>query len=114
MEAKPDLRLFIDRKDLNPGAVWQQEIYESLDDCRKVIALLTPAYLGSKVCLEEFNIALCRNREANGQILAPIYLYSARLPTYMKMVQFWDCREFDLTKIDQACQALAREFSTEA
>jgi len=87
---------------------------DAVDDCRKVTSLLTPAYLGSKVCVEEFNIALCRNREANRPILAPIYLYSTQLPTYMKTVQFWDCREFEPTKIDQACKALAQELSTEA
>jgi hypothetical protein len=113
-EAMPEVRLFIDRKALNPGAVWQQEIYESLDDCRKVVALLTPAYLGSKVCLEEFNIALCRNREADRQILSPVYLYSANLPTYMKVVQFFDCRECEPAKIDQVCHVLSEELSTEA
>lgn len=110
-EAVPGLRLFIDRKELNPGASWQHEIYESLDDCRKIVALLTPAYLDSKVCLEEFNIALCRNREASHHVLLPVYLYSARLPTYMKMVQFWDCRECEPEAIGRLCTALSRELS---
>jgi hypothetical protein len=110
-ESMPALKMFVDRKDLNPGSAWQHEIYEALDDCRKVVALLTPAYLGSKVCLEEFNIALCRNREASQRILAPVYLYSAQLPTYMKMVQFWDCREFKSDRLDEVCRALTEELS---
>lgn len=113
IDALPSIRMFIDRKDLNPGAAWQHEIYQSLDECRKVLAFLTPAYLGSKVCLEEFNIALCRNREASRRILAPVYLYSAQLPTYMKVVQFWDCREFERARIDQVCVALTQELSVE-
>jgi serine/threonine protein kinase len=113
VEVNRDIRLFIDRKDLNPGAAWQQEIYESLDSCRKIIAFLTPAYLNSKVCLEEFNIALCRSREADQRILVPVYLYSANLPTYMKLRQFWDCRESDATRIRSACTALAEELTNE-
>jgi hypothetical protein len=112
-EAMPELRLFFDRKDLDPGAAWQQEIYESLDDCRKVVALLTPAYLGSKVCLEEFNIAVCRDRGTSRRILSPIYLYSASLPTYMKLVQFLDCRECNSVKLDSACDILAKELAVE-
>jgi TIR domain len=112
-EAMPGLRLFIDRKELNAGTAWQHEIYESLDDCQKVVALLTPAYLGSKVCIEEFNIALCRNREASYQILLPVYLYSARLPTYMKVMQFFDCRECEPARIDELCKTLSHELSNE-
>lgn len=94
-ERKPDLRLFIDRKELNAGSAWQREIFESLDNCARVVAVYSPAYLASKVCLEEFNIALCRHRESPRPILAPLYLYSAELPTYMRVIQFWACREFD-------------------
>ena len=110
LEHKPDLRLFLDRKDLNAGSAWQQEIFESLDDCEKVVAVYSPAYLASKVCLEEFNIALCRHREASHSVLAPLYLYSAGLPTYMKIIQYWDCREFDQAAILRVAGELAGGF----
>jgi hypothetical protein len=74
----PELRLFVDRKEISVGAEWQREIFESLDDCRKVIAFYSPAYLNSKVCLDEFNIGLCRHRESKEPVLAPVYLYSTR------------------------------------
>lgn len=107
----PNVRLFIDKSTLNHGSAWQQEIFESLDDCRKVVVFLTPSYLRSKVCLEEFNIALCRNREADSKVLAPIYLYTANLPTYMRLIQFWDCREFDPVRLETASALLARELA---
>jgi hypothetical protein len=110
LEHKPDLRLFVDRKDLNAGSAWQQEIFESLDDCEKVLAVYSPAYLASKVCLEEFNIALCRHREASKPVLAPLYLYSAGLPTYMKIIQYWDCREFNRAAILRVVGELAGGF----
>ncbi len=106
---RPEIRLFIDRKELNTGVSWQQEIFEALDDCRKVVALLSPTYLASKVCLEEFNIGLFRHRETEGGVLCPIYLFSADLPTYMKLLQFLDCREFDPMSSSRAIDELLAE-----
>ncbi|MEP7284157.1 MAG: toll/interleukin-1 receptor domain-containing protein [Chloroflexota bacterium] len=102
----PSLRVFLDRRKLNVGSAWQQEIYEALDDCRKVIAVYSPSYLASKVCKEEFNIALFRHRESEDGTLIPIYLTSTALPTYMKIIQFIDCREADRDKLKVACQEI--------
>jgi len=103
---KPDLKIFLDRKNLNTGSAWQSELYEALDECRQVLVLYSPPYLVSKVCKEEFNIALLRHREADGNVLVPIYLYSAQLPTYMQLIQFIDCREGNTDRIKAACQQL--------
>ena len=103
-DRRPDLRIFIDQKELNPGAAWQQEIYEALDACRNVITLYSPAYLDSKVCLEELNIALLRHRESARPVLFPIYLRSAAIPSYMRLVQYSDCREADGGRVRAACE----------
>ena len=107
-----DLRIFIDRKNLNSGAAWQREIFESIDDSRKVAVFYSPTYLDSKVCIEEFNIALCRHRESDESVLLPIYLYSTNLPTYMRLIQFIDCREFNQKKIDDAALELIRNINS--
>lgn len=57
----------------------------SLDRCRRIITLLSPAYLKSDVCLEEFNIAWMRSRDAKEQILRPLFISGHELPTYMPM-----------------------------
>ena len=108
LHLQQDLRIFVDRKNLKTGAAWQREIFESIDDCQKVVVFYSPAYLDSKVCIEEFNIALCRHRESDEPVLMPIYLYSAKLPTYMRLVQFLDCREADQKKLNQAADELIR------
>lgn len=100
------LRIFIDRKELNVGSAWQQQIYDALDSCRKVVALYSEDYLNSKVCKEEFNIALYRDRDSEENVLFPIYLYSADLPTYMKVLQYLDCREGDQNKLRDACEKI--------
>ena len=107
-QRKPDIRIFVDRHDINIGHSWQQTIFESLDDCQTVVVLYSPAYLQSKVCKEEFNIALFRHRESATDVLLPIYLSTAELPTYMKLVQYRDCRESDRAKLTDACDDIVR------
>ena len=100
---KPKLKIFLDRKDLNTGVAWQQEIFEALDDCRKIVAVYSPTYLSSKVCREEFNIAMFRQRESESVVLIPIYLLnSVNLPTWMKVTQYIDCREADRGQLKSA------------
>ena len=83
--------------------VWQQAIYDILDASARIVALISPDHLQSKVCKEEFNIALFRNRESDANILFPIYLKTTVLPTYMKMVNYADGREADAEKLRRAC-----------
>lgn len=73
----PNIRLFVDQMELEPGAAWQQKIYQSLDSARKVLALYSQPYFKSKNCQEEFNISWVIHRQKPGGLLFPIYLYSA-------------------------------------
>ncbi|KZS39521.1 hypothetical protein AWE51_25660 [Aquimarina aggregata] len=86
-------KVFFDKNSLKAGHAWQQELFEALDDCKQIFTLLSPEYLDSKVCKEEYHIAYYRQRESDLNIMLPVYLYSANLPTYMKMIQYHDCRE---------------------
>ena len=105
-QSRPGIRIFVYRKEIDIGSPWQPEIFESLDRCRKVVAMLSPDYLDSKVCKEEFNIAWIRSRETGEDVIFPIYLYSARLPTYMTYRNYFDCREGDKAKIAEASKRL--------
>jgi hypothetical protein len=102
--ARPSIRLFVDRLALQPGAAWQQQLFEVIDDCAKVIPFLSPDYLDSKICKEEYNIAYYRHRDSDTGVLVPVYLRSAQLPTYMKVTQWIDCREADVDKIGAAAR----------
>ena len=100
--------LFVDRHELDIGVAWQRKTYESLDRCRRVVALLSPDYLSLKMCLEEFNIALARGRRDDQDIIFPVYLHRADLPTYMTIANFIDCREGEQSKIQAASEALVK------
>jgi TIR domain-containing protein len=101
------MRLFVDRRELNPGASWQQKLFEALDSSRRVLTTYSPAYLRSKVCMEEFNIAWARNRDTDEDVIYPIYLYEADLPTYMTLPDYVDCRPGSHDRISAACASLA-------
>jgi hypothetical protein len=111
---KPDVRVFLDRQGIDVGHGWQQVIFEALDDCRMVVAVYSPPYLRSKVCKEEFNIALFRHRESEAGLLVPVYLASTELPTYMKLVQYIDCRESDHARLAEACGEIVRRLEEDA
>jgi len=102
----PEWRIFLDRMELNPGSAWQKEIFNALDVCKKIVAIYSPSYLNSKVCKEEYNIAHFIHRDSNEEVLIPIYLYSAQLPTYMKLIQYFDCREGDKEKLREAIEKI--------
>ena len=106
---RPGLRVFVDRLELRPGAAWQQHIFESLEDSRKVICVLTPEYLQSKVCKEEFHMAALRHREAEDGVMLPLYLRSAELPIYMRVVQHEDAREGEPAKLVRSVDHLLRQ-----
>lgn len=103
----PHVRVFLDRLDIKSGAVWQSTIFGAMDRCRRIVALLSPAYLASRMCIEEFNVGLMRNRNAGQEILRPIRMRDARLETYMELVQHIDCVEVDRAKIRAAVDTLA-------
>jgi hypothetical protein len=104
---RPGVRIFCDEMTLDPGAAWQQKIYEAIDASRHFLAVFSPAYVHSKVCVEEFNIALHRRRDTGQELLFPVYAYTAPLPSYMRaLVNYEDCREGDAGKLRAACRRL--------
>jgi lambda repressor-like predicted transcriptional regulator len=107
-ELKPELRVFIDRLELDTGVVWQQCIYEALEASRRVLCLYSPDYLTSLACMEEYNIARLLHRERNG-LLLPAYLRSTDLPAYMRLVQYLDVREGDPGKLENLAHTIISE-----
>jgi hypothetical protein len=98
--------IFVDQLELKQGVAWQQEIFTALDDARINVAIYSPDYVRSKVCLEEFNIAWARNRDCSEGPIFPIYWRDGSLPTYMRSLNYFDCRERDNAKLDKACARL--------
>jgi hypothetical protein len=101
------LKVFLDRLQLAEGSAWQPRIFEAIDRCRRLIALYSPAYVQSKVCQEEFNIAWALGRKTGADIVFPVYWCSAELPTYMTMLTYADCRERQLESLAAVAKRVA-------
>ena len=110
----PDIRVFLDRAELDAGAAWQQNIFRAIDASRRVVCVFSPDYLRSRVCMEEYNIAHLRNREEDG-VLVPAYLRSTdKLPSYMRLVQYVDVREGDGQRLEHLARQLVDEVPASA
>jgi hypothetical protein len=104
---KHGLRVFLDRTEIKIGASWQQKIFDSLEGCSMTAVLYSPDYLQSKNCKEEFNISWAGRREFEREIIFPLLIRDAALPTYMRMLNYVDCRINDKHKIAAAADMIA-------
>ena len=107
LKISPTLRLFRDVTSLRVGGIWQHELYVALDASKHVVTLLSPHYVASQFCLEEYNIVVLRDRQDRSNALFPVLLETATLPSYMQLRQHVDCRPRDRAKLTNMCQTLA-------
>jgi hypothetical protein len=107
------LKVFIDKQAIDIGAAWQQVIFDALESCRSTAVLYSPDFLQSKVCKEEFNIAWMRRRETDAPMF-PLLVREVALPTYMRLVNYVDCRTSDTAKIAEAATTVAENLKAAA
>jgi hypothetical protein len=106
---KPDIRIFIDHEELEPGVAWQEKLFRSIDGSRKVLTLYSPDYIKSKACQDEFNFASLLHSRSGQKVLFPVLLYETDLLPQMGKWQYVDCRVADKEKMQAACNRLYRE-----
>ncbi|CAG5131449.1 unnamed protein product, partial [Candidula unifasciata] len=88
----PDARIHSTPFDFNHDLVWQTDIFSVMKESRRIIILLTPAYLEDIECVEQFNIALCCNRLKKAEVVIPFHMKTVTsFPSYMSIVQYVEC-----------------------
>ena len=93
LQSQRNISVFHEFQELNENQSWQEEIFNIMGKCSRVVALLSPTYLETETCIEQYNMALCINRRSEGTVLAPFYISSMdNMPTYMSLIQYEDCR----------------------
>ncbi|WAR19248.1 hypothetical protein MAR_001086 [Mya arenaria] len=71
----PLIKVFYDRSALTTGVNWQNMLYQSVGECQCMVALISPNYLTSTVCTEEFNLAFARHLcKDKGMRLIPVLI----------------------------------------
>ncbi|XP_033734725.1 uncharacterized protein LOC117323550 [Pecten maximus] len=116
-EKKADIKICADVQKFDEDEVWQDQIFQKMSSCMKIIVLLTPMFVSSPECLEQFNMAMCCNRLRKGNILQPFYILTVEsMPVYITLVQYQDCRirketDNEESKIQHACSILVEKIS---
>ncbi|XP_071079960.1 uncharacterized protein [Haliotis cracherodii] len=108
-EIRPGLKVYKQQLQFLADEVWQENVFHVMMQSVRIIAILSPAYVESQECLEQFNIALCVNRLSAHHQICPMYVETVTsIPSYMQLVQYVECRqrkEGEVTEIliKQAC-----------
>ena len=108
------LKVFIDKSEIQVGATWQQRILDALEECLATVAVYSPSFITSKVCKDEFNVAFARRRDFDREFLFPMLVREAKLPTYMSMLNYADCTVSDKAKIKAAASEIAARLRSTA
>jgi hypothetical protein len=102
------LSIFYDRSSIPPGGLWIKHISDAIMRARRVIILITPDYVNSPVCWDEFQCAKLIEYNTRKPVIQTIYLYSEKeLPPIMGIYSYIDCREGDLAKLMEATKNFA-------
>ncbi|XP_071793896.1 uncharacterized protein [Asterias amurensis] len=105
---KPNIRIYKCTQVLDESS-WQEDMFKIMSRCARVVPILSPAFLENSDCIDLFNLALCVNRRAQRDLLAPIYIEEVKdMPTYMGLVQYINCSPKDEKKISDGCQHLVQ------
>ncbi len=101
------LRVFIDEAEIEVGSSWQQAIFDALEVCRATVVVYSPHFTQSKVCKDEFNIAMILRRRKGDHFIHPVLVRDVELPAYMELLNYDDCRVDDAQKLRVSAEKLA-------
>jgi hypothetical protein len=81
-----NLTVWVDRRKLEGGQVWDAEIRKAIDQCRVLLMVISPAALASLWVTKEYRYALKRHKE-----VIPVRLYpTGELPPALQRLQWVD------------------------
>jgi hypothetical protein len=104
LDASGSIRTFDYTISINTGASWQEEIDEAIQNCRHVVAVLSPGYFDSVECKEELMVARLRHKRSAASVLLPLYWIGldGDLALWLQALTYRDCRERNLDNVKAA------------
>ncbi len=110
----PHIELFDFRRDIDLGLSYQREIDNAMKQSDYLLSLLSPDYLASGECLEEFYVARMRNKREAFKFLIPVYWRNVLedLEDWVMILNLADCREADQTALKKAVDRLVKQIDT--
>lgn len=103
----PDVRIFRDTAELRAGHDYRVQLDRAVRRSRRFLPLLTPSYVTSPACQDEFNAAWSIRQRHDPDFFFPLFVSGTKLTDpRMGYLQYEDCTEGDLKKIEEACEKL--------
>lgn len=102
----PEVRVYRSPASMTKVPGYERAHYSRLDSCRRVISLLTPAFIHSKACQEDLCIARFRAQQSLAPLLFPILLTREVLPPSLRVLRMVDCRD-DVRSLRMVAAVLA-------
>ena len=104
LDASGSIRTFDYTVSINTGASWQEEIDKAIQNCKHVVAVLSPGYFDSPECKEELMVARLRHKRSDASVLLPLYWMSLEgdLALWLQAMTYRDCREGSLDNVKAA------------
>ncbi|NJD10543.1 MAG: TIR domain-containing protein [Gemmatimonadetes bacterium] len=114
-ELAPGIRIFRDVERLHTGHDYRIALDRAVRRSERFVPLLTPSYVLSKACQDEFNAAWSIREQHELALFFPLALKQASLnDPRMAYLQCEDCMEADLQKLRSSCQNLVRSLGLAA
>jgi formylglycine-generating enzyme required for sulfatase activity len=88
-------RVFFDTSELHGGDTWYRRIMHAVGACRTFVALLSPTYLDSRMCMKEWDAMATRSLGSADALMYPLMGRDCALPPDMQMTQWHDFRGLD-------------------
>ncbi|MBP2832998.1 toll/interleukin-1 receptor domain-containing protein [Aquimarina sp. U1-2] len=102
--------LFIDTQNIEIGTNWLDKINEAMASSKRFIVCLSDTYVQSKVCRYEYSFCNLKYIKEGNDIVLPLYLYSAKLPFEMSILNFFNAREGNTDKITAFCDLIHSKY----
>lgn len=107
LEKKKELNIFYDRSSIPAGGLWLKKISEAIQHAKNVVCILTPDYITSDVCWDEFQCAKVMELRTKKSIIKTInFIQDENLPPMMAIYSYIDCTEANLEKLTKSIEQL--------
>jgi WD40 repeat protein len=101
--------VWMDKLDIRPGQLWEQKAEEALENCARLLVILSPASVGSRNVMAEVAFALDEQKE-----VIPVLYRDCRIPFRLRPFQYVDFRTDYSESLDELLTTVAAEGSREA
>jgi hypothetical protein len=107
LERNKKLNIFYDRSSIPAGGLWLKKISEAIQHAKNVVCILTPDYITSDVCWDEFQCAKVMELRTKKSIIKTItFIQDENLPPMMAIYSYIDCTEANLEKLTKSIEQL--------